>query len=398
MGKLPDGELAPLDGALAPVRSRELSLYLHVPYCTVRCGYCDFNTYTPDELVRDGVVSSPATYMDQALDELHLARRVLGDAEINIPTIFVGGGTPTLMASRDLARFFARIDDHFVVDTDVEITVEANPDTVTEASLSELCDAGATRLSIGMQSAVPHVLAVLERTHDSENVRKAVDAARRAGFEHVSVDLIYGVPSETINDWTQTLTAALALDIDHVSAYALIVEEGTRLAREVSRGAISMPDDDETADKYLLADEMLSAHGMSWYEVSNWSSPGGECRHNMAYWRSENWWGIGPGAHSHIDGVRWWNVKHPSAYAARLAEGQSPALARETLTPSQQEWEQILLGIRLREGIAFGDVGAERMAVAEQFVSQGLLERGQNAYILTAQGRLMADAIVRDLV
>jgi putative oxygen-independent coproporphyrinogen III oxidase len=398
MGKLPEGDQPPLDGALAPVKSNLLSLYLHIPYCTVRCGYCDFNTYTLEELHRDGVVSSPANYLDQAIHELELARRVLGDGQITIPTLFVGGGTPTLMASQDLGRFFARARELFDFDSPIEITVEANPDSVTEASLAELRNAGATRISVGMQSAVPHVLAVLERTHQKENVERAVSAARRVGFEHVSVDLIYGVPTETLIDWEQSLTEALSLDIDHVSAYALIVEEGTRLAREVSRGAIAMPDDDETAEKYLLADQMLSANGLSWYEVSNWSSPGGECRHNLAYWRSENWWGIGPGAHSHVDGVRWWNVKHPSAYAARIADGHSPAQARETLTAAQQEWERILLRLRLRDGLSIDEIGISREAVAERFVGQGLLERGQDKYVLTSQGRLMADAVVRELV
>jgi putative oxygen-independent coproporphyrinogen III oxidase len=398
MGKLPEGDLPPLDGALAPLQSSALSLYLHIPYCTVRCGYCDFNTYTLDELHRDGVVSSPANYIDQAIRELEQARNVLGDSQITIPTIFVGGGTPTLMASQDLGRFFARARDLFDFDSQIEITVEANPDSVSEASLAELRNAGATRISVGMQSAVPHVLAVLERTHQKDNVERAVSAARRVGFEHVSLDLIYGVPTETIGDWQQSLNEALSLDIDHVSAYALIVEEGTRLAREVSSGAITMPDDDETAEKYLLADQMLSANGLSWYEVSNWSLPGGECRHNLAYWRSENWWGIGPGAHSHVDGVRWWNVKHPSAYAARIAEGHSPAQARETLTAAQQEWERILLRLRLRDGLSIDEIGASREAMAERFVDEGLLERGQDSYVLTSQGRLMADAVVRDLV
>jgi coproporphyrinogen III oxidase-like Fe-S oxidoreductase len=253
-----------------------------------------------------------------------------------------------------------------------------------------------------MQSAVPHVLATLDRTHDPERVPRVVAWARAAGFDGVSLDLIYGTPGESLDDWRTSLTAALDCRPDHLSAYALVVEEGTRLAAQVRRGEVPAPDDDDLADRYLLADDILATAGLQWYEVSNWSTiPAQRARHNEGYWLGHDWWGVGPGAHSHVGGTRWWNVRHPAAYAARLAEGVSPAQAREVLDEGSRRVERVLLGIRLREGHPLDDLSATGRAAAERAVADGLLDRsahGNGRAALTLRGRLLADAVVRDLV
>ena len=336
---------------------------MHVPYCSVRCGYCDFNTYTLTEL---GPGASTATFVDQALAELDLAVRVLGDGAGPVDTVFVGGGTPTLLPPADLVRCVDGIRSRLGLAPGAEVTTEANPDSVTPADLEVLAAGGFTRVSVGMQSAVPHVLRTLDRTHDPARVATAVAGARAAGLA-TSVDLIYGTPGESLDDWRTSLDAAVALEPDHVSAYALVVEEGTRLAAQVRRGEVAMPEGDDEADKYELADAVLAAAGYGWYEVSNWSrDASGRCRHNEGYWRGDAWWGIGPGAHSHVGGVRWWNVKHPRAYAARLREGSSPAAGRETLTDEQRHDEAVLLGVRLRDGLPLDvlDAGGRRAVAA----------------------------------
>ncbi|MGB4777502.1 radical SAM family heme chaperone HemW, partial [Microbacterium sp.] len=328
---LPLGDPAPLDGALpvdvAVDADRDFGVYVHVPFCRVRCGYCDFNTYTAGELRG----ARQDAYADEVLRELALSRGVLAARGPLRPasTVFFGGGTPTLLPPGDLARMLHGVRDTFGLGPDAEVTVEANPDTVTAAMATELAAAGVTRMSIGMQSAAPHVLATLDRTHDPAGVATAVAAARGAGLD-VSVDLIYGAPGESLDDWRRSVETAVALEPDHVSAYALVVEEGTKLARQIRRGEVLEPDDDLQADMYEFADEALSAAGFDWYEVSNWArTPAQRSRHNLAYWRGTDWWGYGPGAHSHVEGLRWWNVKHPAAYAQRLAAGHSPAAGRE---------------------------------------------------------------------
>ncbi|MEP7332165.1 MAG: radical SAM family heme chaperone HemW [Terracoccus sp.] len=407
---LPDGDPAPASGrlpasALEGLADVDLGLYVHVPFCTVRCGYCDFNTYTVTELGGRGPHGAAVgvdTYADLALREVDLARSVLGDQSPTVSTVFVGGGTPTMLPSADLVRVLDGIRQRFGLASDAEVTTEANPDSVTPDSLRELADGGFTRISIGMQSAVPHVLATLERTHDPANVERAVTAARDAGLQ-VSLDLIYGTPGESLTDWRHSLDAVVALAPDHVSAYALVVEAGTKMAAQVRRGEIAMTDDDDEADKYELADELLTAAGLGWYEVSNWArSPGTRCRHNIAYWSGTNWWGIGPGAHSHVGGVRWWNVKHPSAYAARLAEGTSPAHARETLTDEQRHDERVLLGSRLAAGLPLEQVqGSGRTAVAG-LIADGLVDGtaalSSGRVVLTRRGRLLADTVVHRLL
>jgi putative oxygen-independent coproporphyrinogen III oxidase len=324
---------------------RALSFYIHIPYCAKRCGYCDFNTYTPQELSTSdlGLITRP--YVDSALKEIELAKSEVGDAIV--PTLFFGGGTPSLMPSSEIARLINGVKELFEFDANIEVTLEANPDTLTLAYLDEIRAAGVNRLSIGMQSAVKHVLAALDRTHNPENVARACKLAREAGFEHLSVDLIYGTPGETAQDWRGSFESALALPIDHISAYALIVESGTKLAARVKRGELVMPNDDETAEKYLDFDAAAESAGFCWYELSNWAKPGGECRHNIAYWDGSYWWGIGPGAHSYLNGRRWWNVKHPVTYQSALNEGKSPIADSEILSDENLRAEFLMLQIRI---------------------------------------------------
>ena len=402
---LPEGDPAPADGTLpasatAGLGERPFGFYVHVPFCSVRCGYCDFNTYTATELGRAGDApgASQATYADAAIAEVRLARRVLGDADLPVGTVFLGGGTPTLLPPTDLVRVLRAIDDEFGLADGAEVTTESNPDSVDLAALAALREGGFTRVSFGMQSAVPHVLSVLDRTHDPRRVPQVVAWAREAGFEEVSLDLIYGTPGESAADWATSLDVALACSPDHVSAYALIVEEGTALARQIRRGVVPVPDDDDLADKYLLADERLTAAGLGWYEVSNWARrPASACRHNLAYWTGTDWWGVGPGAHSHVGGVRWWNVKHPTAYAARVGDGVSPAHAREVLDPETRRVERVLLETRLRSGLPLEVLDDAGRAAVPDLVERGLVEPG-DPLVLTTRGRLLADAVVRDLL
>jgi putative oxygen-independent coproporphyrinogen III oxidase len=398
---LPAGDPVPDDGALpdsalAGLGERTLSVYVHVPFCTVRCGYCDFNTYTADEL---GPGASRASYAASAVQEVRRARDVLGPAAPRVSTVFVGGGTPTLLSPADLGSVLAAVEDTWGLAQDAEVTTESNPDSVTPADLAALREAGFTRISFGMQSAVPRVLDVLERTHDPARVPQVVAWARQAGFEQVSLDLIYGTPGETLDDWAVSLDAALACEPDHVSAYALIVEDGTALARRVRRGEVAMPDDDDLADKYLLADDRLTAEGLGWYEVSNWArDEAARCRHNVAYWRGADWWGVGPGAHSHVGGTRWWNVKHPAAYADRLARGLAPAHAREVLDEETRRVERVLLEVRLRDGLDLAVLDDSGRSRVPDLVARGLAEATSDRLVLTRDGRLLADAVVRDLL
>jgi oxygen-independent coproporphyrinogen-3 oxidase len=380
--------------------SGPFGIYVHVPFCTVRCGYCDFNTYTLTELGVDG--ASVGTYADVALRELELATRVLGPAAARVQTVFFGGGTPTVLAASDLVRVLDGIRTRFGLAERAEVTTEANPDSVTPASLQELAAGRFTRVSMGMQSAVPHVLAALERTHDPVNVAKAVEAAKSAGLK-VSLDLIYGTPGESLMDWRTSLDAAIHLGPDHISAYALVVEEGTKLGAQVRRGQVPAPQDDDEAAKYELADQVLGAAGYGWYEVSNWArTEADRCRHNEGYWSDGHWWGVGPGAHSHVGGVRWWNVRHPNAYATRLNAGLSPAAGRELLTGEQRYDERVLLGIRLVDGLPIDDLRPESATAVAGLIADGLVD-GPSALrprrvVLTLRGRLLADTVVRRLL
>jgi oxygen-independent coproporphyrinogen-3 oxidase len=375
------------------VRTR-LGFYVHVPFCRVRCGYCDFNTYTATEL---GGGASQAVYADQAIAEVRQAAGVLGRRPVD--TVFFGGGTPTLLPSADLVRILRAIDDELGLVDEAEVTTEANPDSVTPQSLQQLREGGFTRVSFGMQSAVPQVLATLDRTHDPERVPMAVHWARGAGFEQISLDLIYGTPGESVADWRASVEAALACEPDHVSAYSLIVEEGTALSRRVRSGDLPMPDEDDLADKYLIADELLEKAGLHWYEVSNWArNDASRCEHNRLYWTSADWWGVGPGAHSHVGGRRWWNVKHPRAYAERILAGSSPELDGESLDDETRRVERILLQTRLAEGLpldVLDDAGRSRVP---DLVARELVTGTGDRVVLTRRGRLLGDAVVRELV
>lgn len=400
-GPLPVGDPAPADGRLPSTIRRDtatFSAYLHVPFCRVRCGYCDFNTYTATELHG----ASQDDYATELLREVALAQPVLAEANIGGPlhSIFVGGGTPTLLPRGHLARMIGGVTDAFGLEPHAEITVEANPDTVTEDLVEELRSAGVTRVSIGMQSAVPHVLRALDRTHNPENVALAVEVVRRGGLA-VSLDVIYGAPGESLSDWAATIDAVTALEPDHVSAYALIIEEGTKLARQIKRGEVPAPDDDLQADMYELANERLGAAGYDWYEISNFSRDElTRSRHNLAYWQGGNWWGFGPGAHSHVGGLRWWNVKHPAAYAQRLAAGESPAAGREFIDEDAARMERILLESRVREGLDMALLASDARARVAGLIADGLVEPSaafQGRIVLTLRGRLLANAVVHAL-
>ena len=408
MAQLPDGDVAPLDGALpssvlANSSGKTLHAYLHIPFCRVRCGYCDFNTYTSTEL--RGVTQN--SFLDDLLAEIRFSRKVLERAELperKFSTVFFGGGTPTQLSATQLVQALKVLRDEIGIESGAEITTEANPDNVDHAYFAELAAGGFTRISLGMQSAVPSVLKILDRTHNPENVAKAVQAAKDSGLQ-VSVDLIYGSPGETLADWRKSLEAAIALEPDHISAYSLIVEDGTKLARQIRSGELPQPDEDDQAEKYELANDLLSKAGFDWYEVSNFSKTF-ETRsaHNLAYWKSNDWWGYGPGAHSHVGGVRWWNVKHPATFAQKIAEGGSPALAREVLTDETRITERILLEVRIKDGLAIDVVkslNAQAAKPISQAIADGLIQpeaaiRGN--LVLTLKGRLLADALVRDLL
>lgn len=370
--------------------SRPFGFYVHVPFCATRCGYCDFNTYTAQEL---GTGAGRATYADTVIGEIRWARRQV-DGERPVATVFVGGGTPTLLDAADLVRVLGVIREEFGLVPDAEVTTEANPDSVSPAMLAELRAGGFTRVSFGVQSLAPHVLDVLERTHTPGRALEAIAQARDAGFAHVSADLIYATPGETDADLRRSVGGVLDAGVDHLSAYSLIVEDGTRLAARVRRGELPAPDDDVAADRYRIIDEMTSAAGLEWYEVSNWARPGSECRHNLGYWTDADWWGAGPGAHGHLDGRRWWNLKHPAAYARALAEGQPPVAGEEAVDDEGRLLEQVMLGVRIRAGIP--RAGLPDDAVAE-LTSEGLVVVAGDRVVLTSGGRLLADAVVRRL-
>ena len=391
----PDGTLSA--SALASLGRRGFGVYVHIPFCAARCSYCDFVTYTSEELRG----TSRTAFAAQAIEELRLASRVLGDERPPASTVFFGGGTPTLLPAEDLVAVLGAIEREFGLAPGAEVTVEANPDSVDPRSLAALREAGVTRLSIGMQSGSAHVLRSLGRTHTAGRAVQAVAEARAAGLEHISLDLIYGAAAETGDDWRASLEEALSAEPDHVSAYALTVEPGTRLAADVRRGAVPAPDEDALADRYALADELLSAAGLRWYEMSSWTrSRGARCEHNRAYWRGDDWWGVGPGAHSHVGGTRWWNVRHPADHARRLAEGLSPVAGSEALDDEQRRLERIMLEVRRVEGLDLavaGDGGAE---VASDLAADGLLEPeplDAGRAVLTLRGRQLAELVVRSL-
>lgn len=405
---LPIADPAPVDGLITPgpgAGDVPFGVYVHVPFCRVRCGYCDFNTYTASEL--RGVRRDD--YAGHAVREIQWAAQVLDRSGVPrrpVSTVFFGGGTPTMLPASDLAMVLRAIDDTWGILPGAEVTTEANPDSVDAASLETLRAGGFNRMSFGMQSAVPHVLATLDRTHDPERVPLVVDLAKQLGLD-VSLDLIYSTPGESLDDWRTSLDAAIACEPDHVSAYSLIVEDGTAMGRAVKRGELPAPDDDVAADMYELADRVLGDAGYGWYEVSNWAK-GDEhaSRHNLSYWKGHDWWGVGPGAHSSVAGTRWWNVKHPAAYANRVLADESPAAGRETLDDETRYVERVLLATRVRGELRTSELRQEGRGRVAGLIARGLVD-GRSALgapgtpgrlDLTLRGRLLADAVVRELL
>ncbi|MFD4469682.1 radical SAM family heme chaperone HemW [Rhodococcus sp. NPDC058505] len=386
------------DHALDGVGSRPFGIYVHVPFCATRCGYCDFNTYTAGEL---GTSASPQSWLEGLRRELDAGAALLGRDGRTVPpaqTVFVGGGTPSLLGGDGLADVLAAVRSSFGLTPGAEVTTESNPESTSPEFFAAIRAAGYTRVSLGMQSAAQHVLKVLDRTHTPGRAVAAAREARTAGFGHVNLDMIYGTPGERDEDLDATLDAVLDAGVDHVSAYSLIVEDGTALARRVRRGELPAPDDDVLAARYERIDARLAAAGLGWYEVSNWSLPGAECRHNIGYWDGGDWWGAGPGAHSHVGGVRWWNVKHPARYADRLASGVLPVADSEVLTAEDRHVERVMLVLRLRTGMPLSDLRPDERLAAERVAADGLLERVGDRLALTDRGRLLADGVIRDIL
>lgn len=383
----------------ASAHTDSFGVYLHVPFCATRCGYCDFNTYTPGQL---GSGATQGDYLDAIVAELEMAVVKHPELARGADTVFIGGGTPSMLGASGLRRLLDGVRNSFGLADDAEVTTESNPESTSPEFFDGLAEAGFTRVSLGMQSAVPHVLGTLDRTHTPGRPAAAVAEARAAGFEHINLDVIYGSPGESMADLDTTLEAVLATDVDHVSAYSLIVEPGTAMARKVRRGELPMPDDDDLADRYERIDAALSQAGFSWYEVSNWAKPGGQCRHNMLYWRDGNWWGAGPGAHSHLDGTRFYNVKHPARYAATISGGELPIKDSEELTAENRHTEKIMLGLRLAEGIEANLLGEDELGKAGRQAEAGMVEfvssDGGQRIQLTNRGRLLADAIIVDIL
>ncbi|MFD9662997.1 radical SAM family heme chaperone HemW [Rhodococcus sp. NPDC059968] len=390
--------------ALQGVGSRPFGIYVHVPFCATRCGYCDFNTYTAGEL---GTSASPQSWMEGLRRELDLAAQMTGAPAVD--TVFVGGGTPSLLGGDGLSDVLDAVRSSFGLAKGAEVTTESNPESTSPEFFDRLLAGGFTRISLGMQSAAQHVLKVLDRTHTPGRAVAAAQEARAAGFEHVNLDLIYGTPGERDEDLDLSLDAVLSARVDHVSAYALIVEDGTALARKVRRGELPAPDDDVLASRYERIDARLADAGLTWYEVSNWASQDNgagagdtksesRCRHNLGYWDGGDWWGAGPGAHSHVGGVRWWNVKHPARYADQLAAGSLPVGGSEQLTVEDVHVERVMLTARLRTGLPVAELDAAEQRAAETVVADGLLVREGEHLVLTDRGRLLADAVVRTVL
>jgi oxygen-independent coproporphyrinogen-3 oxidase len=380
----PSIPLAPSEPPWSAVSADELAatpigLYVHVPFCHRRCGYCAFTTEALADPTSPPSLTKVEQYVAAAVAEIHASADAIGARVPPLTSVFVGGGTPTMLVPADLGRILDSVTASFDTAPDLEVTVESNPDGLAPDQLAAMAALGVTRVSFGMQSVRRSVLAVLDRTHDPERALEAVGEARAAGIRHVSLDLIYGTPGEREQDWSDTLDAVLGTDVDHVSAYALGIESGTKLAARVRSGELPTPDDDEAADRYLLADERLSAAGFEWYEISNWArDPSARCRHNQLYWHNHHWWGIGPGAHSHLAGTRWWNRRDTATWAAGVHAGEGNQVdGFEHLDAEQRRLEDLMLGIRLAEGLALP--GGRRL-------------------VLTPRGRLLADTVVQRLL
>ncbi|MEO8816462.1 MAG: radical SAM family heme chaperone HemW [Mycobacterium sp.] len=387
--ELPDVARLPLE------QGGPFGVYVHVPFCLTRCGYCDFNTYTPAELGG----TNPDAWVAALSVELELAAARLGAPTAD--TVFVGGGTPSLLGGLRLALVLDRVRATFGLAPGAEVTTEANPESTSPEFFEAIHDAGYTRVSLGMQSVSPRVLGILDRVHSPGRPVAAAREALAAGFEHLNIDLIYGTPGETDDDLARSVDAALEAGADHVSAYGLIVEDGTALARRVRRGELPAPEGDVLAHRYELVDARLRAAGLHWYEVSNWSRPGGQCRHNLGYWGGGQWWGAGPGAHGFVGGLRCWNIKHPNAYAQLLgSEGGAtlPIAGFEELSDADRHTEDVMLLLRMRHGLPLDHLDAAERERAATAVADGLLSADDEHLVLTDRGRLLADAVVRSLL
>lgn len=365
-------------------------VYVHVPFCATRCGYCDFNTYTPSE-----TESSYSAYLDSLERELELAADKVG---MTAETVFIGGGTPSLLGADGLGRILDSIRNTFGLAAEAEVTTESNPESTAPEYFAGLREAGFTRVSLGMQSASTPVLKVLDRQHTPGRAVEAAKEAKSVGFEHVNLDLIYGTPTETDEDVKKSLDAVLSADVDHVSAYSLIVEDGTAMARKIRSGQLPAPEEDVYADRYEIIAGRLEDAGFHWYEVSNWAKPGGECQHNLIYWRGGNWWGAGPGAHGYVDRFRYFNVKRPERYNQLLGEGVLPIDGSETITDEEHHFEQIMLGLRLKEGIPREWVGEKAQGVVDKHVRGGVLAEESGRIFATDAGRLLIDGVITDIL
>lgn len=395
-------------------------VYIHVPFCMRRCGYCDFNTYTAIDM---GAGASRGNYANMVIREMAIVRdwqERHGIVEPPAGTVFFGGGTPTILKAADLVAMLDAVRETWGIADNAEITTEANPDTVNADYVRELAGGGFNRISFGMQSAVPHVLKTLDRTHTPENVEAGISAANAAGMRS-SVDLIYGAPGESLDDWRTSVNTALDLGVNHISAYALTVAPNTTMGRRIAADMLPTPDDDDEAAKYEIADALLSAAGLEWYEISNWARPGYESRHNLGYWRNVDWAGLGPGAHSHYDApalfergtvrrgqadgedsataLRSWDIAHPRLWGSAISEGRIPWAGSENITVEENLEETIMLGLRIRGGLDIARLGN---AIAEttwrELEHDGLITVEHHHAIPTLRGRLLNDTIIAKLL
>ncbi len=389
-------------------------VYIHVPFCMRRCGYCDFNTYTAIDM---GAGASRGNYANMVIREMSIVRDwqiAHGIDEPEAATVFFGGGTPTILKASDLVAMLNAVRDTWGIAENAEITTEANPDTVNADYVKELADGGFNRISFGMQSAVPSVLKTLDRTHTPANVAAGVAAANAAGMRS-SVDLIYGAPGESLDDWRTSVRTAIDLGVNHISAYALTVAPNTKMGRQIAAGTLPTPDDDDEATKYEIADDLLGAAGLEWYEISNWARPGYESQHNLGYWRNVDWAGLGPGAHSHYgnvlgveqsapeektetvktSGLRSWDIAHPRMWGQAINAGDVPWSGSERISKEENLEEIIMLGLRMREGLDLSRLGnTADMARIQPMEDEGLIVIRDGRVIPTRTGRLLNDTII----
>lgn len=389
------------------------SAYVHVPFCVKRCGYCDFNTYTTGF----GPGADRLSYAESVCREIRQVADFFTEQKITttpVQTLYFGGGTPTLLPVSSIARIITELRQQWGIAANAEVTIEANPDTITPELVDGLAEAGVNRVSMGMQSAVPSVLKVLDRTHNPEMIAPAVELIKQQNLQ-VSIDLIYGTPGESLRDWETSVQAALGFEPHHLSAYSLVIEEGTKMGADLAHGKIAGVDADEQAEKYEILDAALRGEGYHWYEISNWAKPlaseklGSEScpdathlaqvsRHNLAYWRNTQWWGFGPGAHSHIDGRRFWNLKHPRKYAQMLDRGELAVSDGEIIEGEAHKIERLMLGLRIASGLSRSGLSEEVLRNLEEMGYLQPHRYYQDRVVLSLSGRLMADYVTQRLL